>query len=64
MAQGNIQKPIDVLMADLDFLAEYLGDLSEKFEREGRTEDAELAAGWAELPSEAIQRLTELNGGR
>lgn len=57
MANGNVAKPLDVLIADLGFLQEYLEALAERFTREGRPEDAEVAAGWAELPGEVIDRL-------
>ena len=57
MAQGNIAKPLDVLIAELEFLGEYLTELSNKSVQEGRKDEAEVAAGWAALPDEAIDRL-------
>lgn len=58
MANGNVAKPLDVLIADLGFLQEYLEGLAEQFAQEGRQEDAEIAAGWAQLPDEVIERLS------
>ncbi|GAA0861824.1 hypothetical protein GCM10009115_06000 [Sphingopyxis soli] len=50
-------KPKDVLIADLEFLSEYLIGLAEDFRAEGRDEAAELAEGWASLPIEAAEAL-------
>lgn len=51
------KKPNDVLMAELEFLSEYLIGLAEDFRAEGRDEAAELAEGWASLPIEAVEAL-------
>ena len=59
MAHGG-PKPVDVLMADLDFLHDYLVDLGEQFRAAGRDEDAEIAECWASLPIEAATKISEL----
>lgn len=58
MAAGGMQKPIDVLCSDLEFLQEYLEQLAEKFAAEGKMEEAEEARGWSQLPKEAVERLS------
>jgi hypothetical protein len=60
MAAGGIQKPIDVLYSDLEFLQEYLEQLADRFDAEGKAEDAEVARGWSELPEEAAERISQL----
>lgn len=58
MAAGGIRKPLDVLLSDVDFLNEYLLELSERFRSEGNAEEAERAADWATLTDEISERLT------
>lgn len=60
MAAGGIQKPIDVLYSDLEFLEEYLEQLADKFAAEGKTKEAEEARGWSQLPEEAAERISQL----
>lgn len=54
-------KPLDVIMADLGFLNEYLTELAENFRNEGNQEAAEIADGWATLPLEVIEKFDELS---
>lgn len=60
MAAGGIQKPIDVLYADLEFLQGYLEQLADRFAAEGKTEEAEEARAWSQLPEEAADRISQL----
>ncbi len=57
MAAGGIRKPLDVLLSDVDFLNEYLLELSAHFKSEGNAEEAERAAAWATLTEEISERL-------
>lgn len=59
MAHGG-PKPVDVLMAELGFLNEYLLELAENFRAAGKAEDAEIAEGWASLPIEASEKIDDL----
>jgi hypothetical protein len=59
MARGG-PKPVDVLLAELEFLSDYLKEIAAGFRSEGRTEDAELAEGWASLPAEAAEKIGDL----
>lgn len=59
MAHGG-PRPIDVLIANLDFLHDYLVELGEHFRAAGRDGDAEIAEGWASLPIEASTKISEL----
>ena len=52
-------KPMDVLLADLDFLRDYLLGVAERFRNEGDQEAAELAASWTEVVDDAHDRLAE-----
>jgi hypothetical protein len=60
MTAGGIQKPIDVLYADLEFLKEYLEQLADRFAAEGKADEAEEARNWSLLPEEAAQRISNL----
>lgn len=59
MAAGGMRKPLDVLLSDIDFLNEYLLELSERFKSEGNAEEAERANDWAMLTDEITERLSE-----
>jgi hypothetical protein len=59
MAHGG-PKPVDLLLAELEFLADYLRELAELFRSEGKTEEAERADGWALLPEEAADKISDL----
>lgn len=59
MAVAGMPKPLDVLLSDIDFLNEYLLELSERFRSEGNAEEAERAADWATLTDEITDRLCE-----
>ncbi|CAN1504778.1 hypothetical protein MCEREM21A_00609 [Sphingomonadaceae bacterium] len=59
MSAGNVRKPIDVLLSEIDFLNEYLLEISERFTAQGDTEEAERAATWAQLTHEISDRLSE-----
>ncbi|GAA3741978.1 hypothetical protein GGR91_002084 [Sphingorhabdus rigui] len=59
MAAAGMRKPLDVLLSDIDFLNEYLLELSERFRSEGNTEEAERANDWAMLTDEITDRLSE-----
>jgi hypothetical protein len=59
MAHGG-SKPVDLLLSELDFLADYLRELAELFRSEGKTEEAERADSWALLPEEAADKISDL----
>ncbi len=59
MASGG-PKPVDVLLAELEFLSDYLNEIGASFRSEGKTEDAEIAEGWATLPAEAAEKIGDL----
>jgi hypothetical protein len=54
------KKPTDVLLAELEFLNEYLIEVAQIFRSQGRNEDAEIAEGWSSLPIEAAERISDL----
>lgn len=54
------KKPTDVLLAELEFLNEYLLEVAEIFRSQGRVEDADIAEGWASLPIEAAEKIGDL----
>jgi hypothetical protein len=59
MAHGG-PKPVDVLLADLDFLHEYLLEMANSFRSAGKIEDAQTAEDWASLPIEASEKISDL----
>lgn len=59
MARGG-RKPMDVLIADLELLNEYLVELAGRFRSEGSETDADAAEGLASPPLEALEALEAL----
>lgn len=53
-------QPVDMLLANLDFLKDYLVEIAEQFRAEGRSADAEVAEGWSTLPDEAAETISSL----
>lgn len=60
MDQVNSGQPIDILLANLEFLHDYLKDLARKLEGIGQGEEAEIVAGWASVPIEAADAIDAL----